>query len=63
MEAAVAKARQQVQNMQAELEAKANAAAEGLAGDIENQKAAMRACADGKLYHASALIVERSVNG
>ena len=63
VEAAVAKARQQVQDLQADLEAKANAAAEGLAGDIENQKAAMRACAEGKLDQAAALIVERIVNG
>ena len=63
VEAAVANARQQVQDMQAELEAKANAAAAALAGEIENQKAAMRACAEGKLDQAVALIVERIVNG
>jgi len=63
VEAAVAKARQQVQDMQADLEANANKAAEGLAGETENQKAAMRACAEGKLDQAAALIVERIVNG
>jgi hypothetical protein len=49
--------------MQADLEAKAKQAAEGLAGETENQKAAMRACAEGKLDQAAALIVERIVNG
>lgn len=63
VEAAVVNARQQVQDMQAELEAKANAAAEVLASETENRKAAMRACAEGKLDQAAALIVERIVNG
>lgn len=63
VEAAVAKARQQVQDLQAEMEAKANAEAAALAGEIENQKAAMRACAESKLDQAAALIVERIVNG
>jgi len=63
VEAAVAKARQEVQAMQAELTAKATAAADVLAGETENQKAAMRACAEGKLDQAAALIVERIVNG
>lgn len=63
VEAAVAKARQQVQDMQADLEANAKKAADGLAGETENQKAAMRACAEGKLDQAAALIVERIVNG
>lgn len=63
VEAAVANARQQVQTMQGELEAQANAAAKALASETENQKAAMRACAEGKLDQAAALIVERIVNG
>ena len=63
VEAAVANARQQVQALQAEAEAKATAKANALAGETENQKAAMRACAEGKLEQAAALIVERIVNG
>ncbi|MBP3653955.1 MAG: hypothetical protein J6J04_00790 [Oscillospiraceae bacterium] len=63
VEAAVAEARQKVSDMQAELEAKATEAAKTLAGETENQKAAMRACAEGKLDQAAALIVERIVNG
>ena len=63
VEAAVAQARQTVQEMHEQLDAKASAAAAALAADTENQKAAMRACAEGKLDQAAALIVERIVNG
>jgi len=63
VEAAVANARQQVQEMQVQLEAQAKAAAAALAAETENQKAEMRACAEGRLDQAAALIVERIVNG
>lgn len=62
VEAAVAEARQKVQDMQSQLDAKATAAANALAKENENQKAAMRACAEGRLEQAAALIVERIVN-
>ncbi len=61
VEAAVAEARQKVQDMQSQLGAKATAAANALAKENENQKAAMRACAEGRLEQAAALIVERIV--
>lgn len=63
VEAAVAQARQQVQDLQTQLEAEAKAATAALCAETENQKAAMRACAEGKLDQAAALIVERIVNG
>ena len=63
VEAALAEARQSVQDMQTQLGEKATAAAKALASETENQKAAMRACAEGRLDKAAALIVERIVNG
>ena len=42
--------------------AQAEAQAKGLSGDLENQKAALRARAEGRLEQAAALVVERIVN-
>lgn len=63
VDAAAAKARQQVHDQQVRLDAKAVAAAEALAGETEKKKAAMRAGAEQRLDKAASLIVERIVNG
>lgn len=63
VEAAVARARQEVHDKQVQMDAAAVAAAEALAKETENKKAAMRACAEGRLDKAASLIVERIVNG
>ena len=42
--------------------AQAEAQAKGLSGELENQKAALRARAEGRLEQAAALVVERIVN-
>ncbi|MBR1990555.1 MAG: hypothetical protein IJ987_08770 [Firmicutes bacterium] len=60
--AAVARAREEIQNKQAELEAEAHARAKVLEEETEKQKAAMRAGAEKKLDAAAMLIVERIVN-
>ncbi len=60
--AAVARAREEIQNKQAELEAEAKARAKVLEEETEKQKAEMRACAEQKLDAAAMLIVERIVN-
>ena len=42
--------------------AQAEAQAKDLSGELENQKAALRARAEGRLEQAAALVVERIVN-
>ena len=59
----VAEAKKQVQDQQVLLDAEAAKAAEALAKETEQNKAALRAGAEGRLDQAASLIVERIVNG
>lgn len=60
--AACGKNRGGAQGAQPQVSEKARAQAKGLSGDLENQKAALRARAEGRLEQAAALVVERIVN-
>ena len=59
IDAACAKAEDELSRQVSE---KARAQAKGLSGELENQKAALRARAEGRLEQAAALVVERIVN-
>ena len=63
VERAIAEAKKQVQDQQVLLDAEAAKAAEALAKETEQNKAALRAGAEGRLDQAASLIVERIVNG
>ena len=62
MDAAVKKAEAELQELSRQVNDKAKQESERLAADLENQKAALRARAEGKLDEAAALVVERIVN-
>ena len=62
VEAAGKKAEAELQELSRQVNEKAKAQAEARAGELENQKAALRAKAEGKLEQAAALVVERIVN-
>ena len=62
VDAAVAKAETELQELSRQVNDKAKQESERLAADLENQKAALRARAEGKLDEAAALVVERIVN-
>ena len=61
MEAAVQKAEAELTELGRQVDEKAQAQAESLAAELENQKAVLRAKAEGKLDAAAALVVERIV--
>jgi vacuolar-type H+-ATPase subunit H len=63
MAAAAAKAAEEIRLSRQSSDAQAMAAAENLAAETENRKAAMLARAGGRLDKAASLIVERIVNG
>lgn len=63
VETAMSHARSQVHDQQTRMDAEAVAAAQALAGETEQKKAAMRTGAEGRLDKAASLIVERIVNG
>ena len=54
--------REELAELSRQVDEKAKAQAETLAAQLENQKAALRAKAGGKLDQAAALVVERIVN-
>ena len=60
---ALEKAEKDVSEMRSRSDAKSIVAAETLANETENKKAAMRIRAEGRLDKAAAIIVERIVNG
>ena len=62
VEAALEKAGEELAELSRQVDAKAQAQAQELAAQLENQKAALRAKAGGKLDQAAALVVERIVN-
>ena len=62
VEAALEKAGEELAELSRQVDEKAKAQAETLAAQLENQKAALRAKAGGKLDQAAALVVERIVN-
>ena len=62
VEAALAKADGELEQLRRQADEKAMAAAGGLSGELESQKAALCALADAKLDQAATLVVERIVN-
>ena len=62
VEAAVQKADDELKELSRQINDKARGRAEALSGELENQKAALRAKAQGKLDQAAAIVVERIVN-
>ena len=62
VEAAAAKAGEELAELSRQVDDKARAQAEAYAAELENKKAALRAKAGGKLDQAAALVVERIVN-
>ena len=62
VEATVQKAEAELTELGRQVDEKAQAQAESLAAELENQKAVLRAKAEGKLDAAAALVVERIVN-
>ena len=62
VEAAVQKADAELEELGRQVNEKAKAGAEKLSGELENQKAALRAKAGGKQDAAAAKVVERIVN-
>ena len=62
VEAAAAKAAEELAELSRQVDDKARAQAEAYAAELENKKAALRAKAGGKLDQAAALVVERIVN-
>ena len=62
IDAACAKAEEELKELSRQGSEKARAQAKGLSGELENQKAALRARAEGRLEQAAALVVERIVN-
>lgn len=62
VDAACAKAVEELKKLGRQVNEKAKAHAVSLSGDLENQKAALRARAESRLDAAAALVVERIVN-
>ena len=62
VDAAAAKAAEELAELSRQVDDKARAQAEAYAAELENKKAALRARAGGKLDRAAALVVERIVN-
>ena len=62
VEAAVQKADTELKELGRQVNEKATAQAEQLSGELENQKAALRAKAEARLEEAAAIVVERIVN-
>ena len=62
VEAALAKADGELEQLRRQADEKAMAAAGGLSGELESQKAVLCALADEKLDQAATLVVERIVN-
>ena len=62
VDAAAAKAAEELAELSRQVDDKARAQAEAYAAELENKKAALRAKAGGKLDQAAALVVERIVN-
>ena len=62
VDAAVAKAEAELQELSRQVNEKAKQDGERLAADLENQKAVLRARAESRLDEAAALVVERIVN-
>ena len=62
IDAACAKAEEELKELSRQVSEKARAQAKDLSGELENQKAALRARAEGRLEQAAALVVERIVN-
>lgn len=62
VDAACAKAASELAQLNRQVTDKAKAQTGVLAGELENQKAVMRAKAEGRLEQAAALVVERIVN-
>ena len=62
VETAGAKADAELAELARQVNEKAKAQAESLSGELENQKAVLRAKAESRLDQAAALVVERIVN-
>ncbi len=62
VEAACTRAETELSELGRQVDEKAKAQAEKISAELENQKAALRAKAEGKLDQAAALVVERIVN-
>ena len=62
IDAACATAEEELTELSRQVSEKARAQAKDLSGELENQKAALRARAEGRLEQAAALVVERIVN-
>ena len=62
IDAACAKAEEELKELSRQVSEKARAQVKGLSGELENQKAALRARAEERLEQAAALVVERIVN-
>ena len=62
VDAAIAKAEAELQELSRQVNDKAKQESERLAADLENQKAVLRTRAESKLDEAAALVVERIVN-
>ena len=62
VEAACTRAETELAELGRQVDEKAKAQADKISAELENQKAALRAKAEGKLDQAAALVVERIVN-
>lgn len=62
VEAACSKAEQELAELNRQARDKAKTQAQGLAGELENKKAVLRARAEERLDQAASLVVERIVN-
>ena len=62
VEAACSKAEEELAELNRQAKEKAKGDAQTLAGELENQKAALRARAEARLDQAASLVVERIVN-
>jgi hypothetical protein len=62
VDSAVEKADAELKELSRQVNEKAKTQAEKLSGELDNQKAALRAKAEGKLEAAAAIVVERIVN-